>query len=123
MAATAACGPKAAASASPSALTGDPTTYDGQSVSVSGTVKNPHTRQGRRGTIDLYQLCDTACINVVQFGNAALPSEGSTVSETGTFRATFGRVKQISNVLMVGGRPGGGHWNGGASPGAASSPG
>lgn len=117
------CGSKAQA-ASPSALAGDPSTYDGQSVSVSGTAKDPRTRKLRRGgTAVMYQLCDSTCIHVFQFGDATV-ADGAQVSVTGTFHATFGRIKQISNVLMVGGRPGG-RWGGspGASPGASQSPG
>jgi hypothetical protein len=113
-----ACGSKAQ-SASPSALAGDPTTYDGQTVSVSGTAKDPHTRTMRHGgTAMMYQLCDTACIHVFQFGDSTV-TDGASVIVTGTFHATFGRVKQTSNVLLVGTRPGGSHWNGSASPSAS----
>jgi hypothetical protein len=117
------CGSKAQAT-TPSGLTGDPATYDGQIVSVSGTAKNPRTRKLRRGgTAVTYQLCDSTCIHVFQFGDGSV-TDGSTVSVTGTFHATFGRVRQTSNVLLVGTRPGGaGHWNGGASPGASQNPG
>lgn len=115
----AACGAKAQA-ASPSALTGDPTTYDGQTVSVSGTAKDPKVRQLRRGgTAVMYQLCDTQCIHVFQFGDQTI-TDGTPVSVTGTFHASFGRVRQISNVLMVGTRPGGGHWGGGQGPPSAA---
>jgi hypothetical protein len=89
----------------PSALLASPATYDGESVSVSGTAKDPRTRQTRRGRLLLYQLCDAACINVVQFGDANV-NDGSSASVTGTFHATFGRVRHISNVVVVGGRRG-----------------
>lgn len=118
--ALAACG-GGAQSATPSSLVANPSNFDGQSVSVSGTVKGPHERKTRRGKATLYQLCDAQCINVFQFGDAPNVTEGATVSVTGMFRASFGRVRQISNVLLVGGRPGG-HWNGG-SPGASGAPG
>ncbi|MGA8532793.1 MAG: hypothetical protein WB615_01650 [Candidatus Tumulicola sp.] len=98
----AACG-AGAKTATPSALASAPSTYDGEPVNVSGTAKNPHTRHTRRGQLLLYQLCDASCVNVVQFGSAGV-DEGSTVSVTGTFHATFGRVRQISNVVVVGGR-------------------
>ena len=79
----------------------------------------------------MFQLCDTQCINVVEFGDAAAAgvTEGQAVSVTGSFHATFGRVRQTENVLVVGGRPGGGGAGGGgamapqgSSPESAASP-
>jgi cytochrome c-type biogenesis protein CcmE len=102
LALTIACG-HSAQSVTPSALSADPSTYDGQDVTVSGTVKNPGTRQMRRGTATTYQLCDSACINVVQFVGASV-ADGSKLTVTGRFRATFGRETAITNVLIVGGR-------------------
>lgn len=98
-----ACG--SAKTVTPSALAAGSSTYDAESVSVSGTVKNPHQRTTRRGHLLAYQLCDTACVNVVQFGDATV-DDGSTASVTGTFHASFGRVRQIQNVIVVGGRGG-----------------
>lgn len=116
---TTACG-GGAQSATPSSLAASPTTFDGTTVSVSGTVKAPHTRKTRRGTALMYQLCDSACINVFQFGaDATTVAEGSTASVTGTFHASFGRVRQITNVLVVGGRGGRGY---GGSPQPSASP-
>jgi len=100
--ALAACG-HGAQSVSPSELAGSPDTYDGQDVTVSGTVKNPGTRQTRRGTATTYQLCDNACINVIQFGGNPV-SGGASSTVSGRFRASFGRRRTIANVLIVGGR-------------------
>lgn len=102
LASTIACG-HSAQSVAPSALSADPSTYDGQDITVSGTVKNPGTRQTRRGTATTYQLCDNACINVVQFAGTAV-TDGSSVTVAGHFRATFGRQNAMTNVLIVGGR-------------------
>lgn len=99
-----ACGHNAQTVA-PSALSANPSSYDQQDITVSGTVKNPGTRQTRRGTATTYQLCDTACINVVQFGSANV-SDGSNQTVSGRFRATFGRKRTMTNVLIVGGRMG-----------------
>jgi hypothetical protein len=99
---TVACG-HTSQSVAPSALAANPSDYDGQSVTVSGTAKNPTARQMRRGTATVYQLCDTACINVVQFDNPNV-SDGSQVTVSGHFRASFGREHAMSNVLVVGGR-------------------
>jgi hypothetical protein len=115
----AACGGSSAASATPSALASSPSTYDGQSVSVNGTAKNPHARKMKRGGVAyMYQLCDAQCINVIQFG-ANPVTDGTSIAVTGTFHATFGRVHQQNNVLVVGGRAGG--WRGGAGGGAEGS--
>lgn len=102
LASSVACG-HSAQTVAPSALSADPSTYDGQDVTVSGTVKNPGTRQTRRGTATTYQLCDNACINVVQFGGTGV-ADGSKLTVAGRFRATFGRQTAITNVLIVGGR-------------------
>jgi len=102
---TVACG-HTSQSVAPSALAANPSNYDGQSVTVSGTAKNPTARQTRRGTATFYQLCDTACVNVIQFDNPNV-DDGSQVTVSGRFRASFGRQHTISNVLVVGGRTGG----------------
>jgi cytochrome c-type biogenesis protein CcmE len=99
-----ACG-HASQSVAPSALAADPSTYDGQDVTVTGTVKNTGTRQTRRGTATTYQLCDTACINVIQFSGSSV-SEGTQSTASGRFRASFGHRQMLTNVLIVGGRMG-----------------
>jgi hypothetical protein len=99
-----ACG-HSAQTVAPSGLSADPSTYDGQDVTVSGTAKSLGTRQTRRGTATTYQLCDTACSNVIQFGSTSV-AEGGSVTVTGRFRASFGRQTTIKDVLVVGGRQG-----------------
>ncbi len=112
LACAAACG-HGGQSVAPSALAAHPSNYDDQDVTVSGTAKNPTSRQMRRGSATVYQLCDSACINVVQFGNPNV-EDGSQVTVSGRFRTSFGRRELLTNVLVVGGRMGG--------PGAAPSP-
>ena len=90
--------------ATPSQLVAGPADFDGQSVSVSGTVKNPRERTTRRGQMQFFQLCDSACVNVVEFGQAAAVTEGANASVTGTFHQDFGRRRHMSNVVVVGGR-------------------
>jgi hypothetical protein len=87
----------------PSALAANPSNYDGQSVTVAGTVKNPTSRDTRRGTATTYQLCDSACITVIAFGDANV-SDGSQATVSGRFRASFGRRQMMTNVLIVGDR-------------------
>ncbi|HTU69027.1 MAG TPA: hypothetical protein VMF11_01800 [Candidatus Baltobacteraceae bacterium] len=85
----------------PSAVVAGASTYDRQSVTVTGTVKNVQTKQGPRGTITQYQLCDAQCVNVVQFGSATV-SEGQTQTITGRFRASVDRgPMHAQNVIMV----------------------
>jgi hypothetical protein len=116
--AIAACG-GGAKQVSPSALVSDAATYDGQRVAVSGTAKNPQIRKTRRGQATMYDLCDTTCIHVFAFGTTPV-TDGSTVSVTGMFRMSFGRMRHLSNVLLVGGRGGFSRGEGGGGQGSAS---
>lgn len=100
VASTVACGHTT--QVAPSALAANPADYDGQSVTVSGTVKNPTAMQMRRGTATTYQLCDNACITVIAFGDTNV-SDGSQATASGRFRASFGRKQMMTNVLIVGG--------------------
>ena len=85
------------------AIAGNPASYDEQDVTVSGTVKNPTTRHFPRGTATRYQLCDSACVTVIQFGDAGV-TDGTTASVTGRFHTQFGRRHVMTNVVVVGGR-------------------
>jgi cytochrome c-type biogenesis protein CcmE len=92
----------------PSAVLGATSTYDHQSVTVSGTVKNVTTRQTQRGTMAQYQLCDSQCVNVISPGSTP-PTEGSTQTVTGMFHTNLSHGKfQATNVITV--MPPGG-WN------------
>lgn len=87
----------------PSAVVSAASTYDTKTVTVTGTAKNVKTRTGQRGPITSYQLCDTQCVNVVQFGTATV-AEGSTQTVTGEFRASVSRGQMtMTNVIMAGG--------------------
>ncbi|MGP8101251.1 MAG: hypothetical protein ACLQHL_10930 [Candidatus Cybelea sp.] len=105
---TAACG-HSSQSVAPSALVANPASYDGQNLAVSGTAKHPHRMRRRAATV--YQLCDSACINVIEFDNSNVSDE-SQVTVSGHFRSSFG--PRAMNVLIVGERPGG--FGGGAAP-------
>lgn len=89
-------------SVTPTALVTNPSQYDGQDIMVGGTAHGPRQREMRRGTATIYQLCDTNCINVVEFGNSNI-SDGSQVTVSGRFRAIFGRQQKLTNVVVVGG--------------------
>jgi cytochrome c-type biogenesis protein CcmE len=92
----------AATPLAPSAVVAAASTYDTKTVTVSGTVKNVKTRNGPRGTITSFELCDTQCVNVVQFGSATI-TEGQTQTVTGQFRASLSRGQMtMQNVIMTG---------------------
>jgi len=85
----------------PSAVIAGASTYDKQDVTVSGTIKNVQTKNGPRGTMTQYQLCDSQCVNVVEFGSATI-TEGQTQTVTGRFRASVDRgAMKAQNVIMI----------------------
>jgi hypothetical protein len=85
----------------PSALIAGSSTYDGQDVTVAGTIKNVQTKDGPRGTMTQYQLCDTQCVNVIQFGSATV-TQGQTQTVTGRFRASVDRGPvKAQDVIMI----------------------
>ncbi len=85
---------------SPSELEKNPSSFDGQTVTVSGTVRNPGTRERRRGVVEMYELCDSACVNVVQFGEVKV-SDGSQLTVTGRFRSSSRRRHGMANTIVV----------------------
>jgi cytochrome c-type biogenesis protein CcmE len=92
----------------PSAVVGAASTYDNQTITVTGTVKNVTTHDTPRGTMSRYQICDSQCVNIVQF--SAAPTEGQTQTVTGRFRANVDRGRfKATNVIMVGPPGGWGH--------------
>jgi hypothetical protein len=90
----------ASQSVPPSALAANPSSYDGQNLTVSGEARHPHHMRRRAATI--YQLCDSTCIQVIDFDNANV-SSGSQVTVSGHFRSSFG--PRAINVLIIGERP------------------
>ena len=76
----------ASQSLSPDAVFASASTYDGQSVTITGLAKNVQTHTGRFGTIVRYDVCASQCIHVFDRSGATV-SEGSTVTATGIFHA------------------------------------
>ena len=98
----------ASAPLAPSAIVGSASTYDNQTVTVNGTVKGVTSQDTPRGTMTRYQVCDSQCVNVIQFSGTT-PTEGSSQTVTGRFRANVNHGKfQATNVILV--MPAGG-WN------------
>lgn len=87
----------------PSALVASSSTYDGQTVTVTGTVQNFMSKTTAMGHFSGYQLCDTKCINVIDKTNQQ-HSNGTTATVTGMFHASFKAPhKTWSNALLIGG--------------------
>ena len=91
-----------AAPLAPSAVVAAASTYDNQDLTVSGTVKDVQQQQTRRGSMTRYQLCDSQCVNVVDFSSTP-PADGQSQTVTGHFRANISHGHmQATNVLLVG---------------------
>jgi hypothetical protein len=86
----------------PSTILANPKSYDGQSVSVAGTVKGFTTHNSPRGSVAFFQICDQQCVNVVDQTNAT-HANGDTVTVTGTFRVSFSAPRRsFANVVLIG---------------------
>jgi hypothetical protein len=55
----------AAATLAPSAILANPSAYDGQTVTVAGTVSGVESKSTAMGAFTTYQLCDAKCISVI----------------------------------------------------------
>ena len=92
----------AAATVTPTVVLTNPSMYDGQSITVSGTVSDYETKNIALGNIAKFSLCDTKCITVLDKTQQS-HSNGSTATITGTFHASYKAPnKTWTNVLMVG---------------------
>lgn len=79
--------PLAASAAAIAQITAHPQTYDGQVVTVSGTVNDLRARISRKGNpYETFTVCESSCVHVFTFGQPPL-RDGERVSVTGTFAA------------------------------------
>ena len=91
-----------AATLAPSAILANPSTYDGQSVTVAGTVSNFTSKSTAMGQFTVFQLCDSKCVNVLDKTNQT-HANGSTATITGMFHVSFKAPhKTWSNVVTIG---------------------
>lgn len=91
-----------AATLAPSAIVASPSTYDGQTVTVAGTVSNYKTHQSAAGEVGRFNLCDSKCVIVID-RTAQAHADNSTTTITGKFHATLQRTKTtLTNVITVG---------------------
>jgi hypothetical protein len=86
----------------PSGVLATPTKYDRQTVTVLGVVRDIVVRQVAGGFVSQYALCDSMCVNVVEFDKAMFVA-GQSQTVTGTFHKIFSNgIVQARNVIVVG---------------------
>lgn len=91
-----------AAALAPSTIVASPSSYDGKSVTVTGTVRNVQTSHTPIGNVTGFQLCDSKCVVVIDKTNGS-HADGSAATVTGTFHTTFkGPRKTFNNAVVVG---------------------
>jgi cytochrome c-type biogenesis protein CcmE len=90
-----------AAVLTPSQILSNPTSYEGQSVTVSGTVSNVQVSKSLFRTVTGFQLCDTKCIVVIDEKNAG-HHNGEQATVSGTFQQSFkGPKRSFKNVILI----------------------
>jgi hypothetical protein len=91
----------AASTLTPTQLLANPSTYDGQSVTVAGKVSHYQTQKVMMRTIAGFQLCDTQCVVVIDETNGQ-HANGDQTSVSGTFYKTFkGRSRTFNNCVVI----------------------
>jgi hypothetical protein len=86
----------------PSTVAGNPSAYDGKSVTVTGKVAQYQVSSTPMGKAAGFQLCDSKCIVVVD-RTAQSRTDGQTATVTGTFHTTFkGPRRTFNNAIVVG---------------------
>ena len=91
-----------AATLAPSVIVATPSSYDGHTLTVTGTVSEFKTKDTAMGDFTKFSLCDSKCILVVD--KTSQPHADSTsATVTGTFHESYkGPKKQWTNVLTIG---------------------
>jgi hypothetical protein len=89
----------------PSGVMATPTRYDRQLVSVLGIVHNIVVRPISGGTIAQFALCDSLCVNVVEFSKPTF-QVGQSLTVQGMFHRIYSSgIIQARNVVIVGSPP------------------
>ena len=74
----------------------NPTNFDGQHVTVSGTTQYVRAKTSHRGDdYETFSLCEQACVNVFTWGYPQV-AEGKRLTVNGTFEA----VKHVSRYTF-----------------------
>ncbi|HEV3153966.1 MAG TPA: hypothetical protein VGZ02_09200 [Candidatus Baltobacteraceae bacterium] len=91
----------AAAVLTPSAILENPASYEGKDVTVSGTVSHLQVSKTLFKKVTGFQLCDTACIVVIDQTNAS-HKDGEQATVSGTFQTEFkGPKRTFKNVVLI----------------------
>jgi CMP-2-keto-3-deoxyoctulosonic acid synthetase len=78
------------------AILASPSTYDGQHVTVAGTVRDVEEKTSHKGNdYDVFQLCGDRCLHVFTFGRPPI-AEGQKITVNGTFSA----VKHVGSYTF-----------------------
>jgi hypothetical protein len=86
---------------SPSAIVANPSSYDGKTVTITGTISHFQTSSTPMGAVAGFQLCDSKCVVVIDKSNQSR-SNGATATVTGTFHVTFkGPRKTFNNAIVI----------------------
>ncbi len=86
----------------PSGILAAPAKFERQNVTVLGIIEGISAAQISGGWITQFALCDSRCINVVEFSKPSF-SVGASVTVTGTFHTIFSRGPiQARNCVVVG---------------------
>lgn len=86
----------------PSGILSAPAKFERQNVTVLGVVQDFVTRPIPGGSVTQFALCDSRCINVVEFTKPAF-AVGASVTVSGTFHTIFSNGPiQARNCVVVG---------------------
>jgi len=85
----------------PSGILATPNQFERKSVTVLGIAANIVVRPIQGGVVSQFSLCDSRCINVVEFSKPKfVPGQSITVS--GIFHSIFSNgIIQARNVIVV----------------------
>lgn len=93
--------PALAATMTPSQVVAKAASLDGTTVTVSGKVAKFQRQSTLMGTVSAYQLCDSACVVVIDQRNGT-QSNGQTATVSGTFHTQYKAPRRsFKNVVMI----------------------
>jgi len=93
--------PAVAATMTPSQVVAKAASLDGTSVTVSGKVAQFQRSKTLMGTVSAFQLCDSACVVVIDQKNETQVN-GQTTTVTGTFHTQYKAPRRsFKNVVMI----------------------
>ena len=91
----------AQAATAPSAIVANPASYEGKTVTVTGTISNLQVNKTMFRKVTGFQLCDTKCVVVIDQTNAA-HHNGEQATVSGTFQSSFkGPKRSFKNAVVV----------------------